>query len=178
MAEKLVTGEVRLSYVTVHEPRSITEDGPKKYSVSGLIPKKDKAAIARFEKAVKKVIAENQHILKGTKGLKTPLRDGDEDKDGEEYEGMMFFTANSISKPILVDEDRQEIMEEREIYSGCYGRVSMNLYAFNTGGNKGVACGLNSVQKLRDGESLGGSYTADQIDEDFGDLDDDEDDLL
>lgn len=181
MAVKVVTGKVRLSYVTVFEPRAVSEGGEKKYSISILIPKTDKKAIQQIEKAVQKVIDQGSDILgKSKKGLKTPLRDGDEEKDGEEYEGMMFLTANSKNAPILVDENRQEIIDERELYSGCWGRISMNLYAFNTGGNKGVACGLNSVQKLADGESFGGTYTEAEMEEDFADdfFDEDEDDDL
>lgn len=179
MAEKVVTGKVRLSYVTVFEPRAVSEGSEKKYSVSILISKENTAEIAKIEKAVAKVIASSKDILgKSSKGLKTPLRDGDEEKDGDEYEGMMFLTANSKNAPILVDQNRQEIIDEREIYSGCYGRISMNLYAFNTGGNRGVACGLNSVQKLADGESFGGTYTQADMENDFDEYEDDEDDDL
>lgn len=169
MAEKVVTGEVRLSYVTLFEPRAIKEGGPLKYSVSILIPKDDKVNLDRIRKAIDKVVADNQSTLKGTKGLKLPLRDGDEERDSPDYEGHYFLTASSKSAPMVVDEDRQEIIDSREVYSGCYGRVSLNFYAFNTAGNKGVGCGLNAVQKTGEGESLGGSYTKESLEEDFGD---------
>jgi len=171
MAEKVVTGEVRLSYVTLFEPKAITEGGPLKYSVSILIPKDDTETLPRLEKAIEKVIANNQSTLKTKKqsALKLPLRDGDEEKDSPDYEGHYFISVSSKTAPMVVDEDRQQIVDPREIYSGCYGRVSMNLYAFNKAGNKGIGCGLNAVQKTGEGEALGGAYTADDLDSDFGD---------
>jgi hypothetical protein len=173
MAVKLVTSEVTLSYVTLFEPRSIVEGGTPKYSVSVLIPKTDKALIAQINKAVEKAIDEGQGKLKTRKGLKLPMRDGDEEKDSAEYEGHFFISANSNDAPMVVDQDRQAVIDPREVYSGCKGRVSINFYAYNTGGNKGIAAGLNAVQKTADGEALGGSYTKASMEDDFADEGDD-----
>lgn len=169
MAEKVVTEEVRLSYVTLFEPKAITEGGPLKYSVSILIPKDDTETLPMIQKKIEKVINENQSILKTKKKgkLKLPLRDGDEEKDNIEYEGHWFLSASSKTPPAVVDEDLQDIIDPRVIYSGCYGRVSFNLYAYNKAGNVGIGCGLNSVQKLDDGDALGGTYTRDDLEEDF-----------
>jgi hypothetical protein len=169
MAKKVVTGKLRLSYVNLFEPRAITEGGPLKYGTSILIAKDDKANLKLIRDAIDEVIKTSQDILKGTKGLKTPLRDGDEEKDSAEYEDHFFMTVSNKQKPIVVDEDRQEIIDPREVYSGCYGRVSINFFAFNKAGNKGVGCALNAVQKVADGEALGGGYTKQSVDEDFGD---------
>jgi hypothetical protein len=169
MAKKVVTGEVRLSYVNLFEPKSIVEGGPLKYGTSILISKDDKENIRLIENAIKEVIANSQDILKGTKGLTTPLRDGDEEKDSSDYEHHLFMNVSAKAQPIVVDEDRQEIINPREVYSGCYGRVSMNFFAYNKAGNKGVGVALNAVQKTRDGEALGGGYTKASVDEDFGD---------
>ena len=70
-------------------------------------------------------------------------------------------------------------MEPEEIYSGCYVRASINAYAFNIQGNSGVSFGLNNIQKVRDGEPLGGggSKAEDDFDDDFED-DFAEDDLV
>ena len=101
------------------------------------------------------------------------MRDGDQERpDSPEYAGCYFINANSASAPGIVDADRQEIIDRSEVYSGVYGRASINLYAFNSNGNKGIACGLNNLQKIRDGEPLGGkSRAADDFaidaDEDF-----------
>jgi hypothetical protein len=169
MAKKVVTGEVRLSYVNLFEAKAIIEGQPAKYSLTVLISKEDKATIKQIQNAVQEVIDSSQGILKGTKGLKTPLRDGDEEKDSIEYENHLFMNVSSQQAPIVVDENRQEVINAREVYSGCYGRVSMNFFAYNQAGNKGVGVALNAVQKTRDGEALGGIYTKASVDEDFGD---------
>ena len=71
-----------------------------------------------------------------------------------------------------MDADCQPILTRSEVYSGVYGRASISCYAFNSNGNRGIACGLNNLQKLRDGEPLGGRASAES---DFSDEDDDED---
>ena len=104
----------------------------------------------------------------------TPLRDGDlERPDDPAYANAYFINANSASAPGIVDADRQPILERSEVYSGVYGRASINLYAFNSNGNKGIACGLNNLQKIRDGEPLGSKSRAE---DDFAS--DEEDDFL
>lgn len=171
-SEKVVTGEARLSYVTVFEPRAASDGGEAKYSVSVLIPKTDKATIAAIETAIRKVIESEKASKFGGKiaGLKTPLRDGDTEKDAPEYAGHMFFNASAKQRPIVLDENRQTVLDSREVYSGCYGRVSVNFYAYNSNGSKGVAAGLNAVMKTRDGESLGGVYTETEAANDFDDM--------
>ncbi len=168
MGKKVVTGEVRLSYVNLFEPRAIVEGGPLKYGVSILIPKDDKAQIKQIQDVIDQLIKEEQGVLKGTKGLKLPLRDGDE-KDADGYEDHFFISVSNKEKPLVVDENRQDILSPREIYSGCYGRVSMNFYAYNKAGNRGIGVSLNSVMKVSDGDSLGGTvYNKSAMEEDFG----------
>ena len=65
-----------------------------------------------------------------------------------------------LLQPQIVDNNVQPILDRSEVYSGCYGRVSLNFYAFNSNGNKEIACGLGNIQKLRDGEPLGGRSSA------------------
>lgn len=173
---KVVTGKVRFSYANVFVATSISEDQDKKYSVSLLIPKKDKATIAKIEKAIKAALVEGKSSKFGGRipnNYKNPLRDGDEEReDDENYEGMMFVNASSKRRPKVVDENVQEILDEEEFYSGCFGRASVNFYAFSVSGNKGVACGLNHVQKLEDGDKLGGNIAS--AEDDFGKADDDD----
>ena len=97
--------------------------------------------------------------------LKLPLRDGDTERDDEAYANSMFVNANSTTPPQVVDESLAPILDRSQVYSGCYGRASITFYAFNTNGNKGIACGLGNVQKLRDGEPLGGGHVS--AEEDF-----------
>ena len=82
-----------------------------------------------------------------------------------------FVNANATSAPGIVDADRNPILTRSEVYSGVYGRASISFYAFNSSGNKGIACGLNNLQKIRDGEPLGGhSRAEDDFDDDFNDF--------
>lgn len=170
---KVVTGKVRFSFVHVFEPVAVGDDeNNKKYSVSILIPKSDTATLAKIKAAIQAAAEAGVNTLGGKipKGMKTPLRDGDEERDDEVYAGCMFMTANTVERPGVVDADLQPILDRNEFYSGCYGRASVTFYAFNKAGNKGIACSLNNLQKLEDGDRLGGSRAS--AEEDFGDDDD------
>lgn len=171
---KVVTGIVRLSYANVWEPKSIN-GGAEKYSVSLIIPKSDTKTVSAINKAIDAAIEEGIGKFGGRKpnkgALKLPLRDGDVEKDDEAYADSFFVNANSTTAPQIVDQRVQPIMDRSEVYSGCYARVSINFYAFNSNGNKGVACGLGNIQKVRDGEPLGGKRDAS---EDFSNFNDEE----
>ena len=160
---KVVTGVVRLSYANVWEPISINGSKPK-YSVSLIIPKNDKATVDAINRAVENAIKDGAAKFGGKipprGSLKLPLRDGDTERDDEAYKGSYFVNANSTTAPQIVDRQVQPILDRGEIYSGCYARVSVNFYAFNSNGNRGIACGLGNIQKIRDGEPLGGKTSA------------------
>ena len=159
---KTVTGKVRFSYANVFAPKASVEGGTPKYSVSIIIPKSDKETVAKLQKAFDDTKAAAAAYFGGTvpKGLKGGLRDGDEEKDDPAYAGCYFINANSAQKPGVVDADLNPILDQSEFYSGCYGRASITFYPYNAQGSKGIACGLNNVQKLEDGEKLGGSTSA------------------
>ena len=169
---RITTGKVRFSYVHVFEPTAMDDNQQKKYSVSLLIPKKDKSGIAKIEAAIEAALQQGiEKIWKGKKPSKLmmPLNDGDDEKgeSNPEYRGQLYINAKCIRKPNVFDADREEIIDPDEFYSGCYGRASITFYAYDKNGNKGVACGLNGVQKLEDGESLsGGAATADEFEDD------------
>ena len=176
---KVITGvNTRWSYVNAWEPKSINGGAPK-YSVSLIIPKSDTKTIEKIQAAIQAAYEDGQGKLKGNgksvpalSVLKTPLRDGDAERpDDEAYADSYFVNANSGTAPGIVDADRQPIIDRSEVYSGVYGRASINFYAFNSNGNKGIACGLNNLQKIRDGEPLGGKSRA----EDDFDTEDDDD---
>lgn len=176
---KVITGpDTRWSYANVWEPKSINGGTPK-YSVSLIIPKSDKVTVEKIKKAIQAAYEEGQSKLKGNgktvpalSVLKTPLRDGDlERPDDEAYANSYFINANSATAPGIVDADRNTIINRSEVYSGVYGRASINLYAFNSNGNKGIACGLNNLQKIKDGEPLGGKSRAE---DDFATDEDDD----
>lgn len=171
-ATRVVTGKVRLSYVNAFKPRAIQDGQEPKYSLAILIPKTDKNTIAKINAAIKAAVENGKDKLavKGIlpKNIKTPLRDGDEERpDDAAYAGCYFLNANSKQKPQVVDVDRNEIHDPLDLYSGCYGRVSINFYAFNTNGNKGIGAGLGNIQKLADGEPLSAGNVSAATD--FGD---------
>jgi len=177
---KVITGpDTRWSYCNAWEPKSINGSTPK-FSVSLIIPKSDTRTIAKVKAAIEAAYREGEAKLKGNgktvpplSVLKNPLRDGDTERpDDPAYADCYFINANSGTAPGIVDHDRNVIIERSEVYSGVYGRASINFYAFNSNGNKGIACGLNNLQKIADGEPLGGKSSAEddfatEADEDF-----------
>ena len=180
MTVKVITGvNTRWSYANVWEPKAI-EGGKPKFSVSLIIPKSDTVTVGKIRAAIEEAYREGQSKLKGNaksvpalSTLRTPLRDGDlERPDDEAYANAYFVNANSATAPGVVDANRNEILDKSEVYSGVYGRASITFYAFNANGNRGIACGLNNLQKIRDGEPLGGRASAES---DFATADDEKD---
>jgi hypothetical protein len=176
---KVITGpDTRWSYANVWEAKSINGGTPK-FSVSLIIPKSDTKTVAKVKAAIEAAYHEGESKLKGNgksvppmAALKTPLRDGDSERpDDDAYTNAYFINANATTAPGIVDADRNPILTRSEVYSGVYGRASISFYAFNSNGNKGIACGLNNLQKVRDGEPLGGKVSAES---DFATDDDDE----
>jgi hypothetical protein len=175
----VITGiNTRWSYANVWDAKSINGGKPK-YSVSLIISKDDKVTLDKIKAAIQAAYEEGQGKLKGNgktvpplSAIKNPLRDGDLEKpDDEAYKNSYFVNANSSSAPGIVDANRQPIIERSEVYSGVYGRASINFYAFNVNGNRGIACGLNNLQKIKDGDPLGGKSSAEA---DFATVDDDD----
>lgn len=176
---KVITGpDTRWSYANVWEPKSINGGTPK-YSVSLIIPKSDTKTVAKIKAAIQAAYEEGAAKLRGNgktvpalSAIKTPLRDGDAERpDDEAYANAYFINANSATAPGIVDADRNPVMSRSEVYSGVYGRASISLYAFNSNGNRGIACGLNNLQLIRAGEPLGGKASAES---DFNTEDDDD----
>lgn len=170
MAVKVITGKTRLSYAHVWEPVAQNEGQKPKYSVSIIIPKEDTETIKKINEAIAQAVEEGVAKFGGKKpnikAIKTPLRDGDiEREDDEAYANAYFLNANSYQAPQIVDKSVQPILDRSEVYSGCYARVSLSFYAYNSNGSKGIACGLGNIQKLADGEPLGGKSNASS---DFG----------
>ena len=175
---KVVTGVCRFSYANLWEPKAMDENSKAKYSVSLIIPKSDTKTLDKIRAAIQAAYEEGRNKLSNGKSvppltaLKTPLRDGDVERpDDPAYANSYFINANSATAPGIVDADRNPILERSEVYSGVYGRASINLYAFNSNGNRGIACGLNNLQKISDGEPLGGKSRAE---DDFATEEDDE----
>ena len=153
----------RISFANIFEPKAIN-GGDEKYSVSCVIPKSDKATLMKIHKAVE-AAKEDGKVRKWNgkipPNLKLPLRDGDIDRpDDETYQDCMFVNATSKDAPGIVDRRVQPVTDPMMVYSGCYCNVSVNFYAFNANGNRGVAAGLSNIQFVRDGERLSGRVSA------------------
>ena len=169
---KIITGKVRFSYANVWEPKSINGSEPK-YSVSIIIPKTDAETLKKITAAI--VDAKKEGISKfGEKifdNFKTPLRDGDVDRpEDAAYAGSYFINANSNIKPGIVNKSVQVITDQSEFYSGCFGRASLVFYAYCAEENVGIACGLQNLQKLEEGEMLSARSSAE---DDFATEDED-----
>ena len=175
---KVVTGKCTFSYLNCWDPKSINGGTPK-FSVSLIIPKSDTNTVNTLKEAIKAAYEEGNSKLKGNSRsvpalsvIKTPLRDGDAERpDDEAYKNIYFINANSPTAPGIVDANCNQIIDRSEMYSGVQGRASINFYAFNSNGNRGIACGLNNLQKLSDGTPLGGKSRAE---DDFSTSDDED----
>lgn len=166
MSTKVIIKNVRLSYANVWDPRSAQEGQDPKYSASLILPKSDKAQIAKVKKAIEAAIAKGTEDrgaawAKNKSSFKLPLRDGDTDRaDDAVYENAFFINASSKNPPQIVDARVEPILDRAEVYSGVYANVSVNFYGYDVNGNRGVAAGLGNIQKVRDGDPLGGQVSA------------------
>lgn len=179
MSTKVVTGKVRFSFCNIWEPRANPGQDPK-YSVTLLIPKSDKETLGKIDAAIREA-ADAFRQRNGSASLpakpNTTLHDGDGVRDsgepyGPECKGCMVITVSSKQQPVIVDRDRQPVIDSAEVYSGCYGRAAINFYGYNSNGKKGISAGLLSVQKLADGEPFGTVGSADDFADDYKDDDD------
>lgn len=182
VSTKVITRKVRFSYLHVFEPVAIDEGSDKKYSAALIIPKTDTATLAEINAAIEAAKEQGKNTKFAGKipaKLKSPLRDGDIDRpEDENYANSYFVNANAKTKPGILDKDGKELMDQSELYSGCYGRASITFYAFDTKGNKGIACGLNNLQKLKDGPPLGGRASAEADFANVPIIDEEDDDLM
>lgn len=159
MSTKIVLENVRLAFCNLFTPRAISEGSDLKYSVCALIPKENKNLIKKIQSVIQLEITEKW----GTKipgKLKNPLKDGDTDapdSGGLEFEGHMFLNCNSSRKPQVALRNGYAANDDESVYSGCWADVYVCLYAYSKDVNKGISCGLNGVQKMRDDESFAGS---------------------
>lgn len=174
LSTRVITGKVRFSFLNVFEARAFGENTEPKYSVMLLIPKTDTSTIERCKKAINAAAQKGLQSAFGGKlppVVKNTFKDADVDSDSEGVlfkdkwnytEGHYIINVSSKNRPQIVDADLQPIIDQTQIYSGCYGRASINFFAYNTSKNRGISAGLNNLQMLEDGEPLGGFSTAEQ----------------
>ena len=138
-------------------------NGIQKYTVAAVIDKSDRKTIAQIENAIEYVRNNSMQIWGGRipMNLKLPLHDGDEEKpDSAVFRNCYYINAKSKEAPQIVDSRVQPITDQTEVYSGCYGKISLTLYSYNFGGAKGIAAWLGNIQKLRDGDHFTGKIGA------------------
>lgn len=163
--------DVRFSYCNLFQPKAPFNNpqGEPKYSVTVLVPKTNTTAKAVIDNAIAQAVDDG--VSSKWHGVRPPqpaicVHDGDGPRPsdgssfGEECKGCWVFTASTKQPPFVVDEYVQSIIDPTKVYSGMWGNVNVTFFAYNNAGKKGIGCGLNGVQKIRDGEALGGQITA------------------
>lgn len=186
MSTKVVTGKVRFSYANIFEPKASGDTGELKYSVMLLIPKSDTATLGKIKAAIAEA-RESFCKKNGASALPAnpinPLHDGDGVKPntgepyGPECKGCYVISVSSKQKPVVVDAFSNPITDPAEVYSGCYGRASINFYGYNNK-KKGIGAGLLAIQKLHDGEPFGTVGSADDFNDGYTDAAGDDDGFL
>jgi hypothetical protein len=162
----LMLKNVRLSYCNLFEPRAIAEGGALKYSVSVLIEKTNTAQLTEIKKIISQIVNEQKWTPAQKQAAGLPIWDGDKEKpDDEAYQSNYYLNPKSDRKPLVVDQRRQVVNDYDTVYSGCYANVMVSFYPYDKAGKKGVGVGLLGVQKVRDGEPLGNTITADVFDD-------------
>jgi hypothetical protein len=178
---KVVTGEVRLSYVHLFEAYSSNPEDDEKFSCVLLIPKTDRVTVKAIQAAQAAALENGKDSKFGgriPRDWQNTMHDGDEEGDldkNPEYAGHYYMSVSSKTRPGIVDQAVRPILDSTEVYSGCFARVSLNAFPYNTKGKKGVSFGLNHVQKIRDGDFLGGRSRAE---DDFEPIYVDDEDLV
>lgn len=182
MSTKVVTGKIRFSFVNIWEPKEPQGGGDPKYSVTLLIPKADTQTLGKIKAAMAEA-RENFCSRNGANALPAKpvhtLHDGDGMRDngeafGPECKGHYVITVGSKQKPVIVDNTGDPITDPGEVYSGCYGRASINFYGYSRSGKKGISAGLLAVQKLHDGQPFGTVGSADDFNDGYSDGEDDD----
>ena len=168
---KVLTGEVRLSYVNLVAPRANNNDpsATPKYSVTLLIPKTDVAVKQNIDASIEAAAADAQSkIWNGVRPpvMPVPIHDGDGVREngtpyGDECKGCWVITASTKNKPQVVHQsDINTELLPQDIYSGMYARVTINFFGYARAGKRGIGCGLGNVMKTRDGDPLAGGTSA------------------
>jgi hypothetical protein len=164
---RITTPKFRAAFANVFKPKAFEGQDPK-YSITMLFPKNTDMKV--FKDIIEKVATEKWGPkAKWPKGLRNPIRNGDEKSDLQGYEGNFYISASSKDRVGLVDQKREDIISPSEFYSGCYARATLTAFAYDKAGNKGVSFGLQNIQKLADGESFSGRKAAK---DDFDDAED------
>ena len=157
----ILTPPFRVSFPNVFKPKRNELSGKDEYSIVALFPKD--ADLTSLKKAAEAAITEKwgPDKTKWPKNLRSPFRDqGERKKDGKlpsgYEEGAFFLNLKSTQRPGIINQKREDIIDEADFYPGCWARASVRAYAYDNKGNRGVSFGLQNLQKVKDGEPLSG----------------------
>ena len=171
----ITISNVRLSYCNLFQPKAPINNpaAEPKFSTTILVPKSNTQAKALIDQEIEKAIAAG--VSTKWNGVKPPMpaipiHDGDGPRPsdgasfGEECKGMWVLTASCKADrpPFVVDRQVQPIIDATKVYSGMWGNVNVNFFAYAAAGKKGIGCGLNGVQKVRDDTPLVSRVTAEE----------------
>ena len=159
-SERLITPNFRAAFISLFRATSMKnadgKDSDPKFSIRACFPPTAdiKALKKEAENAAKEKFGD-----KIPKTLRSPFRLNEELDNpvpgiGDDWV-IMSFSAKADRRPGIVDANLQDIIDEADVYSGAWYRAQVNAYGYDTAGNKGVAFGLQNVQKLRDDDPLG-----------------------
>lgn len=161
---KVITPVFRVSFPNIFEPKGFEGQEPK-YSIAMLFD--ESTDLSALKKAANEA-AKKKWGDKIPKNMRSPFGDGNE-KEFEGYQDHIVVNARTKNQPQVIDKNKQEILDPREFYAGCYARASIVAFAYDTAGNKGVAFALNNLQKMGEGEPLGNMARAvDEFDDESG----------
>lgn len=164
---------VRFSYLNVFQAKAPfnNPNGEAKFSTTILVPKTNAQAKAAIDQAIAAAIEAG--VSTKWSGVRPPqpaicvhdgdgVRPSDGQPFGEECKSCWVFTASCKSDraPFVVDAQVQPIIDPTQVYSGMWGNVSVTFFPYNSAGKKGIGCGLNGLQKIKDDEPLSARVTA------------------
>lgn len=180
----VTTGIGTLSFPHVFASTASKNDkGETIYDIQIIIPKTQREDVRAILRAIK-AVGEGKWG-DNWKKVRTPLRDGDAEKDeltedgttkGDKYPerlGCYFLNARSTKPVGVYDRGRNPITNPDDVYGGCKGKIAVTFYPYSTSGNHGIGAGLNGVQKIADGEAFGGGRPS--VESMFDLLDEDDD---
>jgi hypothetical protein len=146
---------VRISYPTLFTPKQVAGQGEPKYSAAFIIDNNNpglKKLLALRDEVVKTAYPTGK-IPSGFKGL--PLYAGEDKHPGnEDYAGCHLLNSSNKNKPVVVDQQMNKVLDPAQVYPGMFVNVAVSVYCYNQTLSKGVTCGLEAVQLVRDGERL------------------------
>ena len=162
MSIRITTPKFRVSFPSVFEPHAAIEGGPLRYSISMIFDKATDLTEMKSAclQAIKAKWGEDKN--KWPSDLRKPFRKGSEKTLAGYDDDTVFVRASSEYRPGVLNEYKEPMARAEDLYAGCYARASLNAYAYDKAGNKGVTFGLNNIIKVADGDRLDSRVTAEE----------------